>query len=1053
MTVSGGTVNGVEAVGGLLGEVEAGSTPISISQVSSSATVNANANSNLPGQIPEDVGGLIGSVSGNSLVTISNSNSSGSVNSPSTFTSAVGGLIGTTYDDVTVQNSYSTGTVTAGTSDGIGGLIGNASGVTTIDQDFSTGLVQGGVSTDNPAGGVGGLVGILSNSNVTDSYSNSFVQGDTEVGGLIGQASSSIIANTFSTGGVQANAIVGGYVGAIDAFTAANITNSFWNTDTVNSFMDNETVQTAGGTYTGVATNAPSSLTGVTPADTATLQSEATFSGFDFTNTWGILEGESYPYLSTIYTSAPSVISGSLDAPYGDTINLALNGVAVPTSALSIGSANIGADGSFYFLEGNGISTENSYVLLYAGAAGGDIVSKTPSDSTSLTGLQGIGGELSLSSGSDTTTPVTFSNAFLGAAKGLLTDPDILYSVTGTDLTLGNATNPSIFLITMSGNLTYDLDGAVNPAAGGSVNMEFNGPLNLMQNDAEITGISSIFFNSSVSGDNLILTAGAEGGATFNFGSSSTVALNDLTMTASSGADFEFTPASGSLHDITMTAATGGSTFNFSPTSITMNNLTMTSGGESSSTFNFAPTSSTLNNLVMSDTGDTVSDAFTLTDGATLNSISIIGSNITNGGGGAFAGNNDNGIDLKTGSSTTWNITSANGGSVSGFSGASFTFSNVGNIEVDALGGGGGGGFGGGPGMDPDFIFTTGSLNQITGTQGIVDTLDFSHFNTALNIILNESNSLDVSGTSNAGVANFSNITNIIGNSALSNTLTAAGENNTWTISGLNSGGLAMVGTGPGGGGTVSQNNGGGQGQGGGDVTVTNTDTFQLSGGTLTGSITGGGGTNTIIGDNVVNNFVIDGANSGTMTGVDGGFSNIQNLTGGSQNNTFAFTGSGSLSGTASGGNTTAVNTLDYSQSNSAGTINVVFGNNSTSGSVFGSGQQLINLFSNITNINLTPVSVSSSSSPPLAEVLTRPSTLANSTSPFDSLDVGTFFAGENIVISSVSPWNTPAFYQATPAQQITQNLFQYKSISQQIESLFDAEISQDQSSADITIK
>ena len=69
----------------------------------------------------------------------------------------------------------------------------------------------------------------------------------------------------------------------------------------------------------------------------------------------------------------------------------------------------------------------------------------------------------------------------------------------------------------------------------------------------------------------------------------------------------------------------------------------------------------------------------------------------------------------------------------------------------------------------------------------------------------------------------------------------------------------------------------------------TGTDSFTLSGGTLSGAIDGGvTGVNTLTGDNVANSWTISGTDAGSVTGIGGGFSNISTLIGGTGDDTFS---------------------------------------------------------------------------------------------------------------------------------------------------------------------
>ena len=157
------------------------------------------------------------------------------------------------------------------------------------------------------------------------------------------------------------------------------------------------------------------------------------------------------------------------------------------------------------------------------------------------------------------------------------------------------------------------------------------------------------------------------------------------------------------------------------------------------------------------------------------------------------------------------------------------------------------------------------------------------------------------------------------------NSLTADNLANTWVINAVDGGTV----TGVSGGFTNIGNLTGGTG----------TDSFTLSGGSLSGSINGGTGTNTLIADNVANTWSISGADTGTVTGVTGTFSNIANLTGGSNNDAFTVGASGSVSGMIDGGAQVGSDTLDYSAVTAAVTTKI--GTNFTNiESVTGDGLQ-----------------------------------------------------------------------------------------------------------------
>ncbi|MCP4935327.1 MAG: VCBS repeat-containing protein, partial [bacterium] len=117
----------------------------------------------------------------------------------------------------TITNSYVTGAVSA--EDYVGGLVGLAS-FSTIETSFATGTVIGGGDY------VGGLVGFAQKSTINGSFATGAVPGGHfRVGGLVGFVQSSTINSSFATGAVNGFQYVGGLVGR--AYDSANITNSF----------------------------------------------------------------------------------------------------------------------------------------------------------------------------------------------------------------------------------------------------------------------------------------------------------------------------------------------------------------------------------------------------------------------------------------------------------------------------------------------------------------------------------------------------------------------------------------------------------------------------------------------------------------------------------------------------------------------------------------------------------------------------------------------------------------------------------------------------------
>ena len=127
-----------------------------------------------------------------------------------------GGMVGglvAIVQDVSITNSYATGSVTGDAM--VGGLVGAVQDVS-ITNSYATGSVTG-------ATYVGGLVGAVEDGSITNSYATGSVTGATYVGGLMGGIVDGSITNSYATGSVTGDVYVGGLVGVQDG----SITNSY----------------------------------------------------------------------------------------------------------------------------------------------------------------------------------------------------------------------------------------------------------------------------------------------------------------------------------------------------------------------------------------------------------------------------------------------------------------------------------------------------------------------------------------------------------------------------------------------------------------------------------------------------------------------------------------------------------------------------------------------------------------------------------------------------------------------------------------------------------
>jgi trimeric autotransporter adhesin len=208
-------------------------------------------------------------------------------------------------------------TADRGLSNGnIGGLVGAAIGVT-IRESSASGTIEasnytGARSAMEAYGGVGGLVGRLQQSALSNAYSTASVslagnQSGTlsGLGGLVGQSSQSTIRNAWSSGavthtltGTAANA-VGGFLGHNGGTTTLEST--FW--DNATSGIDARGI--------GSLTSSVGTVTGANPrrlqsgSTTLTPYRAEGFTGFDFRTVWFNAEGDgSRPFLRSEWSSS-----------------------------------------------------------------------------------------------------------------------------------------------------------------------------------------------------------------------------------------------------------------------------------------------------------------------------------------------------------------------------------------------------------------------------------------------------------------------------------------------------------------------------------------------------------------------------------------------------------------------------------------------------------------------------------------------------------------------------------------------------------------------------
>jgi hypothetical protein len=265
------------------------------------------------------IGGLVGRHGINGIII--NSSCKGNVKGSSSL-----GILTGRCDSV-ITNCTTYGSVSG--SNAIGGLVGWITASGTISRSVSRVNIIGTVN-DN-----GGLIG-YNQGTLQDCYSMSTVNGNIDAGGLVGDNTGTIL-NCFNIGNVTGNSNVGGLVGG----NTGSISNSYWNAET-----------------SGKSTSA-----GGTGKTTDEMMVKSTYSGWDFTNTWGIVENFSFPYLRWQYPMTPQAVSGIAYLDSSNNIGLEKS-VDLVHKGKPLMTEKTYTNGFFYFLVENNTFTANDGMIV-----------------------------------------------------------------------------------------------------------------------------------------------------------------------------------------------------------------------------------------------------------------------------------------------------------------------------------------------------------------------------------------------------------------------------------------------------------------------------------------------------------------------------------------------------------------------------------------------------------------------------------------------------------------------------------------------------------------
>ncbi|TRL41224.1 GLUG motif-containing protein [Rhizobium straminoryzae] len=502
VTLSGGSIDGNDNVGPLIGYMSGGS----VSSGSASTTVSGLSTNEV------NTGGLIGTVDGGS---VSGSSASGDVTGVGWD---VGGLVGYLINGGTITQSYATGNVTGtGTSATVGyvgGLVGSNGYISndggTISQSYATGTVTG------TMGPVGGLVG-HNEGTITDAYASGRViglSGASNIGGFVGvNYVHGTITNAYSTGYVTGSSLVGGFAGYNNNISSA-ITSAYWNSETSGQ---------SSGIFGGSG--------GITARTTAQLQGSLP-PGFS-SSIWST--GTSlYPYFGWRYPTTPVAISG---VAYSDAGLTQLPGqiVTAVSGGNSIGSAVTGNNGYYYILTpASSLAATGVITYLDNGSTQGAAFSDVPGSN----GVQNVAiyGTAAHVITGQSTLSATRTNYL--AARGSYSDADLSFLSSSSFAPLTTSAGYGVYLNTTgsytlnanigsSGLLNIDSGGTLG--VNGAVTLSAAGALTIA--DALSWTTASSLALSTTSGGNISL-----GGAVT--GSNGTLIVNASgTATTSSAVD------------------------------------------------------------------------------------------------------------------------------------------------------------------------------------------------------------------------------------------------------------------------------------------------------------------------------------------------------------------------------------------------------------------------------------------------------------------------------------------------------------------------------------
>jgi len=369
LSLIGGAVTGADRVGGLVGS---NSGTISTCTITGTVTGKADVGGGLVGRNDGNVshcrttsaitgvGQCLGGVVGDNTGVISDCHADGAVTGGWFY---IGGLVGRN-DHGTLSNCQATGAVT-GLGGYFGGLVGHNSAGTVVNCHATGTVTRTGMNNPNPIGGLaGGNSGTVSNCYATGAVTNMIMGVGLSMGGLVGDNSGTVsrcyatgattstpsaafvggltgtnsgtVSDSFATGAVAgANYPIGGLVGSncgsiSRCYATGAVTSSEMVVYIGGLVANNNTTATVSDSYWDTQTSGLTTSAAGTGRTTAQMRQQTTFAGWDFTNTWRIVENVTYPYLRSPADYGDFNHDGVMDRSDLDAFTACLTGPAIP---------------------------------------------------------------------------------------------------------------------------------------------------------------------------------------------------------------------------------------------------------------------------------------------------------------------------------------------------------------------------------------------------------------------------------------------------------------------------------------------------------------------------------------------------------------------------------------------------------------------------------------------------------------------------------------------------------------------------------------------------